>query len=90
MAANDPETQDLLNQILREKFPKVRSRVALVGLSGLDAHVRRQLTEAFADELQRTGFDSQWKRNARGLALEALIDLVCINDEPAVDEDSAG
>lgn len=81
MAALDPETLDLLDQMLREQFPKVRSRIVKIGLAGLPAHVRRELTDAFADELVRTGFRADWSHNRRGLALEALIDLVSINED---------
>ena len=56
--------------------------MAKVGLFGLDPYVRRELTEAFADELMRTGFDAHWAPSKRGVALESLIDLVCINDDP--------
>ncbi len=81
MAALDPETLDLLDQILREKFPKVRSRVARLGFAGLSARVRRELTDAFANELVGSGFERDWKPNKRGLALEELISLVCINED---------
>lgn len=81
MAALEPETLDLLAQILREQFPKVRSRVAKLGLAGLPAHVRRELTDAFANELVGSGFERDWKPNKRGLALEELISLVCINED---------
>lgn len=81
MAALDPKTLDILDQILREQFPRVRWRVAKLGLAALDAHVWRQLTDAFADELMRSGFKVDWEPSERGLALEELIDLVCINDD---------
>ncbi len=81
VSALGPESLDILDQILREKFPKVRSRVAERGLAALDSHVRRQLTDASAEELVRTGFAEDWAPNARGLAIEELIGLVCVNED---------
>ncbi len=81
MASLDPETLDVLDEFLRDRAPKVRSRVVQAGLDQLPADVRRELTDLLADELLTTGFDSNWRPNKRGLALECLIDLVCINDD---------
>ena len=90
MAELDTHALDLLNDILRERFPQVRAAVAEVGLFGLSAETRSELTDAFADELQRTGFDTNWKANERGLALESLISLVCLEDDPRITQYSVG
>jgi hypothetical protein len=81
MAALSPETIDLLDGILKARFPKVRSRVFVLGLAALSPYVRRELTDAFAEELMRSGFQKDWSPNPQGLRLEALIDLVSINDD---------
>ncbi|MGE3075796.1 MAG: hypothetical protein AB7N24_18920 [Dehalococcoidia bacterium] len=90
MAELDSYALDVLDQILSERFPKVRALVAQVGMFGLSPAIRSELTDAFADELLATGFEAEWKPNARGGAIESLISLVCVEDDPRLTKYSAG
>jgi len=66
----------LLNEALGKREPLLVRRVRDEGLASLTEDERSRLTGAISDEFTSTGLQPDDEPNARGLALEELLDAV--------------
>lgn len=68
------ELRTLLREVLDAKDPALLALLRSMANSRVESDTATVIVESLQDELQRTGFDDDWKPTARGLMLEYLID----------------
>lgn len=67
---------DLLLAVVTKHVPELHPVLEEVGIQGLNADQRSALREAITSEFIQTGLKPDDEPNARGLALEELVDKI--------------
>jgi hypothetical protein len=66
----------LLREVVGNRCPDLSYRVTSADIGGLTRWERERVLRALGIEFASSGVASDWEPNARGLELEALVDIV--------------